>query len=348
MIHFMRSSVPLAGVLLAMLALSPPASDARAQGTAGGLTVTVTDAATKRPVDAARVHLVGTNYGGATTAEGKATIRGVAANNYTLRVLRIGYQEQTRPVTIAAGRTGTIEIAMTAAAVNLAAVVTTATGEQRRVEIGNSTTDIQTAKVLQAAPVASLNDVLNSRAPGVSVTSGTQTGTGARIRVRGMNSVSLSNEPIWIIDGIRMTSNNSSFSTVTGNGASGNTGGNNASRIGDLNPDDIENIEVVKGPSAATLYGTDAANGVILVTTKRGRAGAARWTISGESGLLKDRNYYPAAYTLWGKRPGETVSSRGFCNLQRVATGACAADSTSSLNLFKNSYLTPLGTGNRQ
>ena len=348
MIHFMRSSVPLAGVLLAMLALSPPASDARAQGTAGGLTVTVTDAATKRPVDAARVHLVGTNYGGATTAEGKATIRGVPANNYTLRVLRIGYQEQTRPVTIAAGRTGTIEIAMTAAAVNLAAVVTTATGEQRRVEIGNSTTDIQTAKVLQAAPVASLNDVLNSRAPGVSVTSGTQTGTGARIRVRGMNSVSLSNEPIWIIDGIRMTSNNSSFSTVTGNGASGNTGGNNASRIGDLNPDDIENIEVVKGPSAATLYGTDAANGVILVTTKRGRAGAARWTISGESGLLKDRNYYPAAYTLWGKRPGETVSSRGFCNLQRVATGACAADSTSSLNLFKNSYLTPLGTGNRQ
>jgi TonB-linked SusC/RagA family outer membrane protein len=180
------------------------------------------------------------------------------------------------------------------------------------------------------------------------VTSGSQTGTGARIRVRGMNSVSLSNEPIWIIDGIRMTSNSSSFSTVTGNGASGNTGGNNASRIGDLNPDDIANIEVVKGPSAATLYGTDAANGVILVTTKRGRAGAARWSITGEGGNVVDRNYYPAAFTTWGKRPGETVSSRGFCNLQRVGTGECTADSTSTLNIFKRKDLTPLGTGNRQ
>lgn len=348
MIRFMRSSVPWTGALLATLALLSSAPEAPAQGTSGGLTVTVTDAASKRPVEAARVFLVGTNYGGSTTPEGKATIRGVPANNYSLRVLRIGYQEQTRPVTIAAGRMGTIDVAMTAAAVNLAAVVTTATGEQRRVEIGNATADIQAVKILQTAPISSFQDVLNARAPGVTVISGSQTGTGARIRVRGMNSVSLSNEPIWIIDGIRMTSNNSSFSTVTGNGASGNTGGNNASRIGDLNPDDIENIEVVKGPSAATLYGTDAANGVILVTTKRGRAGAARWTISGEGGILEDRNYYPAAFTTWGKRPGETVSTRGFCNLQRVGTGECTADSSSTLNIFKRKDLTPLGTGNRQ
>jgi len=344
MLHFWRPRVALVSSLLGSLMLAAPG--AQAQGGAGTLTVTVTDAATKRPIEAAGVQLVGTTFGGATNADGRVTVRGIPAGPRTVRVLRIGYREQTKQITITAGQTATLNIALEAAAVNLAAVVTTATGEQRRVELGNATTDIQTTKLLQTAPVANLNDVLNARAPGVSVMSGSQTGTGARIRVRGMNSVSLSNEPIWIIDGIRMTSNNGSFATVTGLG--GGTGGNGPSRIGDLNPDEIANIEVVKGPSAATLYGTDAANGVILVTTKRGRAGVAKWTITGEGGSIVDRNYYPAAFTTWGKRPGETVSSRGFCSLQRVGTGECTADSSSTLNLFKRKDLTPLGTGNRQ
>lgn len=311
----------------------------------GSLAVRVTDAANQRPVEAARVFIVGTQLGGQTNPEGRVTIRPLAAGSYTVRVLRVGYTEQTKSVTIASGATASLDVSLTSAAVSLAAVVTTATGEQRRVEIGNATANIDASKVVETAPVANLSDLLNSRAPGVTVTSGTQTGTGSRIRVRGMNSVSLSNEPIWIIDGIRMTSNNANFGTVTGNG--GGTGGNNASRVGDLNPEEIENIEIVKGPSAATLYGTDAANGVILVTTKKGRAGAARWNTYIEQGMLQDRNRYPTAFTTWGKRPGETASTRGFCNLQRVGTGECLADSTSALNIFNESDLTPLGIGTR-
>jgi TonB-linked SusC/RagA family outer membrane protein len=326
-----------------LLAVAPPAA---AQQT-GSLAVRVTDAANQRPVEAARVFIVGTQLGGQTNPDGRVTIRPLAAGSYTVRILRVGYTEQTKPITVTAGGAASLDVALTAAAVNLAAVVTTATGEQRRVEIGNATANIDAAKVVEAAPVANLNDLLNSRAPGVTVTSGTQTGTGARIRIRGMNSVSLSNDPIWIIDGIRMTSNNSSFSTVTGNGAGGNTGGNNASRVGDLNPEEIESIEIVKGPSAATLYGTDAANGVILVTTKKGRAGAARWNTYAEAGTVYDRNTYPTAYSTWGRTPGSTVSARGFCNLQRVGTGECLKDSTSALNIFKEKDLTPLGTGNR-
>ena len=340
--HLCRRLCVLAGLLV--FAVSP--AWAQQASTGGSLIVRASDAASQRPLEAVRVLLVGTTIAAQTGTDGRVTLRNVAAGDYTLRLLRVGYSEMTKRVTVVSGQPATIDIGMTVAAVNLQPVVTTATGEQRRVELGNATTNIDAARVMESAPVTNLNDLLNSRAPGVTVTSGTQTGTGARIRVRGMNSVSLSNEPIWIIDGIRMTSNRADFGTATGNG--GTTGGNNASRVGDLNPEEIENIEVVKGPAAATLYGTDAANGVILVTTKKGRAGAARWSVFGEGGSVQDRNYYPAAYTTWGKRPGETVSSRGFCNLQRVGTGECVADSTSSLNIFDRPDLTPLDNGNRQ
>jgi TonB-dependent SusC/RagA subfamily outer membrane receptor len=116
-----------------------------------------------------------------------------------------------------------------------------------------------------------LSDVLNARVPGVIVQAGTQTGSGQRIRVRGISSLSLSNEPIFVIDGIRMSTNNGRDNSSTSFG----NGGNDFSRLGDISPEDIENIEIVKGPSAATLYGTDAANGVVVITTKKGRAGAA-------------------------------------------------------------------------
>lgn len=339
--HPWRALLVLAGTI----AVAVP--QARAQSGPGTLSVRVTDAANQRPVEAARVFLVGTTFAGATGVDGRLTLRGIPAAEYTVRVLRVGYTEQTKRVPIAAGQTANVEFTMATAAINLAAVVTTATGEQRRSEIGNATANIDASKVLEVAPVSNLSDLLNSRAPGVTVTSGSQTGTGSRIRVRGMNSVSLSNEPIWIIDGIRMTSNNASFSTATGSG--GDTGGNNASRVGDLNPEEIENIEIVKGPSAATLYGTDAANGVILVTTKKGRAGAARWNVYGEGGAITDRNYYPDAYSLFAKTGTSTASSRtNGCSLQSIGTGVCVADSTVSLNIFDEKDLTPVGTGVRR
>src|SRR5439155_7920722 len=148
------------------------------------------------------------------------------------------------------------------------------------------------------------------------VLGGTQTGTGQRVRVRGIASISLSNDPIYIIDGIRLSASNSSigYSTL----------GNNPSRLGDLNPEEIENIEIVKGPSAATLYGTDAANGVVLITTKKGRAGNARWTVYGEGGMLDDRHHYSDNYTLAGHSPsGAPLINSGQCTLPMVSFGTC-------------------------
>src|SRR5207253_10743701 len=154
--------------------------------------------------------------------------------------------------------------------VQLEEIVSTATGSRPREELGNSVATINATKVTETAVVTSLQDVLAARVPGVSVQGGQQTGSGGRVRIRGNSSLNLANDPIYIIDGIRMTSNVNSSNLFTG--------GSQPVRVNDLNPDEIENIEIVKGPSAATLYGTDAANGVIVVTTKRGRAGATRWS----------------------------------------------------------------------
>ena len=118
---------------------------------------------------------------------------------------------------------------------------------------------------------------MSSRAANVVVTqtSGT-TGGGSRIRIRGSNSLSLSNEPLIIIDGVRAISDVS--------GSTIDIGGQNPSRLDDLNPEDIEDIEIIKGPAAAALYGTAAANGVVQITTKRGRAGKTKWTAYADGG----------------------------------------------------------------
>ena len=112
-------------------------------------------------------------------------------------------------------------------------------------------------------------------------TSAGETGAGSRIRIRGSNSISLSNDPLLIIDGIR--ADNSSQSSAQG------TGGQLPSRFNDINPEEIEDIEIIKGPAAAALYGTAAANGVIQITTKKGRAGRTRWDAFGEGGHVEGR-----------------------------------------------------------
>jgi TonB-linked SusC/RagA family outer membrane protein len=323
------------------------AAIAAAQG--GTLTGTVSAANNGGPLQEARVIVVGTSLFTSSGPDGKYLLRRVPAGTAELRVIRVGYQEQKKSVQIVEGQTATLDFTMSQSVVQLQEVVTTATGEQRKVEVGNAVENLSISKLTETAPVRTLSDVLTARVPGVQVQQGTQTGSGQRIRVRGISSVGLSNEPIFIIDGARLSANN-------GNTAFGN-GGANFSRLGDISPEDIENIEIVKGPSAATLYGTDAANGVIVITTKKGRAGTARWNVYGEGGVLKDYNWYSDNYTLAGMNPttkAKLVLS-GQCNLQMVSVGTCVkSDGTKgydSVRIFtpiKDPDLTPLGTGYRQ
>ena len=328
---------------LALLLLPIVARALPAQAT-GVITGTVRDAASGQAVLSAQVNILGTTIGTATDAEGRYTIRGVQPGTVTVRVLRIGYAEQRQQATVVAAQSVTVDFRLASVAASLSPVVSTATGEQRRIEVGNAIAQVNAAELTDTRPVTNIGDLLTGRAAGVTVFGGTQPGAGTRIRIRGTSSLSLSNNPIYIIDGIRMEGTTGSSSV--------SVGGTTPSRIGDLNPEEIENIEIVRGPSAATLYGTDAANGVIVITTKRGVAGRPQWTYYTEQSLASDRNDYPTAYTGW--RTGTVAQTTTpvnanavFCTLSQVAAGACVQDSVTSYNLTKDKYATPFGTGYR-
>lgn len=321
------------------LGLLPAALHAQTTAATGTITGRVTDAASQQPLVGAAISVVGTTRGTLVNPDGTYRIAGVPAGTVQLRAQRIGYQASVRPVTLPSGGTVTADFALAATAVTLSEVVTTATGLQRRIELGNATAGIDAASEVANKPIANVGDLLQARAPGVQVLQGTSTGTGARVRIRGTSSLSLSNDPIYIIDGVRMTSNSGSSSI--------GVGGSVPSRVNDINPEEIESIEVVKGPSAATLYGTDAANGVILITTKRGRAGETRYNVYAEQGLIRDLNQYPTAYTAARNGAGARNSNARLCSNAQRSLGACTVDSLFAFNLYEDPETTPLGTGNR-
>jgi len=316
------------GVLLASLAAVPAAAQ---QGT---ITGQVTDEGNGQPLAGARIQVQGASAYALSNAQGAYTIRGVAPGTYQLRIVLIGYASVIKPATIGAGETVTIDWSIRGIPFTLEEIVTTATGEQMTRELGNTVARVQATEMVAAAPVNNLTQVLSGRVAGVNVlTSNGTTGTGSRIRIRGLSSVSLSNEPQVYVDGVRV---------VSGQSSPGFIGGGTVSFLNDLNPEEIESIEIVKGPAASSLYGTQAANGVVSVTTKRGRAGAPQWNLYLEGGLLKDTFEYPS--TWWSERVGSTTTP---CFPWQQALGQCQIAALHELSLLEDPRTTPFGLGNR-
>src|SRR5207253_7335790 len=153
-------------------------------------------------------------------------------------------------------------------------------------------------------------------------------GSGSRIRIRGASSISLTNEPLVVVDGIRF--NNSIGNSGTTGSTTIGVGGQVPSRFNDINPEDIESIEVLKGPAAAAQYGTAAANGVIQITTKRGRSGRPRWTTFAEGGTIRDVTTYPSNY-LQVANERNANGSRRACTLDSQTRGLCTTNPDSLL-----------------
>lgn len=321
-----------------------------AQQQGATLTGRVLDAAAAGPIPSAQIQIIGLNRGAVTGDDGRFRITNVKPGQYQVRALRIGFKASTKSVTLTAGATATTDFSLTRAIVSLDEVVTTATGATTRKREQGSDVGTLTPAPEALASASTPSQLLTGKVAGVDVsTSGGTIGSGSRIRIRGASSLSLSNEPIVIIDGIRFSNafsdNNTSGSTTLG------VGGQVPSRFNDINADDIDHIEVLKGPAAAALYGTAAANGVVVITTKKGANAKPKWNAYGEGGTIRNTTTWPANYARVGTLTNGKRTTN--CTLDSQGRGLCTPvpDSLVSFNPlevyspFMNGYHEAAGLG---
>src|SRR5690242_5018252 len=238
--------------ILALVALGP--TRLQAQSSLGRITGTVTSE-TGEPVVGARVVVLSTSIAVATTSDGRFTIL-APPGRYQVRASRLGYQPMViDSVPVTDGSPTTIDFRLKRSALQLTEMVVVGYGSQQRRDVTGAVASVSAQEIKQT-PTTNAIEALKGRVPGVDVvTTGYKPGDGVRVRIRGQRSILASNDPLYVLDGIPMS------------------GG-----IGDLNPADIESIEVLKDASATAIYGSRGANGVVLITSRRGIAGITRVT----------------------------------------------------------------------
>jgi TonB-linked SusC/RagA family outer membrane protein len=265
---------------LLILANAGPAQPQQPTGQQTGIVGTVIEKSTRRPLAGAQVFIRGTPVGRISDAAGRYTLLNVPPGARTVSVQLLGFTGAERNVTVTAGSMARADFELAEVALALDEIVVTGTpGGTRRRALGNSLASINASQVSQVTVTRNAMEMIAARTPGVStqMASGLVGGMGAPIHIRGMSSIGLSNTPLVYIDGIRMNSRIES---------SGGPGSHQTSRINDIAPEDIASIEIIKGPSASTLYGTEASNGVIQIITKRGVSSAPVVTLSAQMGTL--------------------------------------------------------------
>jgi len=282
---------------------------------------TVLSATALTPIQGADVRVQGAAAGVFTDVSGRFRLTNVSSDQVTLVVRRIRYQPMSQ--TVRAG-SADLRLLMTEATVTLDEVVVTGTavGEQQRA-IGNAVSSINVSQELERSGVGDVGNLINARAAGVIVTSGNgRAGSGTGIAIRGRSTISLNQQPLVYIDGVRVTND-------VGTGA-GSQGGRGVSRLNDISPEDIESIEIIKGPAAATIYGTEASNGVVQIITKRGRASdKSRWGLAVRQG------------TQWFQDPEGRIPTNYAKNAagQILSWNAIQEEKTRGVEIWKNGQM---------
>lgn len=265
---------------------------ALAQTDTGEITGVVTEANTETPLPGVNVvipSLSSEGVGAATSGEGRFTIESVPVGTYEVQARAVGYRSSTREVTVSAGESTTVDFALQASNIELdELVVSVDAGETRRRAVGTDISQVE-AEQLEDAVATDFSELLTGRAENVNIQGASgNVGGGSRVRIRGITSLTQDNNPLLIIDGVR--ANNSSNVGINR--------GQTFSRFNDLDPSNIDNIQVVKGPSATALYGSEAAPGVIIVETKSGSGveDGFRVNYRSELGARSDVTDYPDNY----------------------------------------------------
>jgi TonB-dependent SusC/RagA subfamily outer membrane receptor len=253
----------------------------------GAITGRVTDAGNQAPIGSVQVFLVGTNMGALSSANGRYLVASVPPGSYQIRAERPGYAAVTQTVSVQVGPPTVMDFQLTEQAIGLDEIVVTGeAGAVRKREIGHSVSQLSIAEI--AEPGRDVEALLSARVAGAVITeSSGSAGSGQFIKLRGINSIAMTNQPLLYVDGIRVRSElyPKNFPRGDRNNRSGNV---TASPLSDINPEDIERIEVIKGSAATALYGTEASAGVIQIFTKRGtQQGRPQWSFSVEQSLRK-------------------------------------------------------------
>jgi TonB-linked SusC/RagA family outer membrane protein len=247
------------------------------------VTGTITDADSRQPLPAAQISVKDTPTMRATSREdGKFSIA-APARDVVLMVRRIGYPVLEIPISATASN---VDIALRKDPLKLDEVVVTgqASAVSRR-NLANSVASVDAADVTKV-PAPTIEHALQGKIPGAQIQQNTGApGGGNRIRIRGTSSILGNAQPLYVVDGVIASDVAIAPGTNRVTRASGATAlsipsqENPVNRIADINPDDIENIEVLKGSAAAAIYGSKASGGVIMITTKRGRTGATQYSV---------------------------------------------------------------------
>ena len=225
-------------------------------------------------VTGAQVTITGTRLGARTGPDGRYVISGVPAGQHQLRVEQVGHTTRVNNVSLGAGQTVTADFTLDPQVVVLEEIVAVGYGTARRRDVTGSIASVTGEQLrARAAPTSAVSNALQGKAPGVQVVTNSGTpGAGASVRIRGSNSITANSEPLYVVDGIPAAQGTRSTDPT-----------NNP--LNTIDPNNIASIEVLKDASATAIYGARGANGVILITTKRGRAGQNRTTIETSYGI---------------------------------------------------------------
>ena len=324
---------------------SPTTERARVAG--GSVAGRVTDSTTGAGLNGAQVRVEGTKLSAVTADSGNFILRNVPPGDQVLQVRLFGYRPVMRTVTVVDGERTTVRVTMASVPTVLSGVVTTATGVQRKIEVGNDITTINVDSVMQVAPISTVTDLLETRVPGLTVVhSSGAPGDPSRLRLRGPGSVQLNNDPIMIVDGVRVYASQSDprNQNLAHSQALGGTQYNAPSPLDQIDPNSIETIEVLKGPSASAIYGSDAAAGVIVITTKHGRAGPAHWNLALGAGM----NWLPGPWPTSTYKLGLSNVGDGAGHLCYWYDLSCRVDSVVTFQALSDPRYTVFSHGSDQ